>query len=324
MHAIIALLVVIILGIIGFMYLENFNFLDAFWTTIATLTTVGYILKTPLTLLGKIHAILLMIIGVSTAAYAFGSIVSFLVEGQLTNDIGRKKMQKQLNSLQNHIIICGAGRVGRHIVSRLLKESVPFIVIDKNEEIINNLQQKNVIAILGDATKDETLTQAKIDKAQGLVTALATDAENVFVTLTCKGLNPNLKVVARSDSYESENKLYRAGADKVISPSVMGGRRMAISILKPISVEYVDTLIHNKDFEIEIEEIIVSKYSAIINKSLLESQIKQKTGAMVIAIKRGSEFISNPKANEIIQAEDLLIVLGTREQLDSLESLANH
>lgn len=320
--AVIILLVVIIFGISGFIYFEKFSFFDALWTTITTLTTVGYMLKYPVTLSGKIHALLLMVIGVTAAAYAFGTILGIVVEGQLSNVMGRNKMRKQLEALHDHIIICGAGRVGRHVVNRLIRESVPFVVIDRNEKTVNDLLKQNIIALIGDATKDEFLINAQIDKAKGLVSALPTDAENVFVTLTCKGINPKIKVVARSDSFETEDKLLRAGADKVISPSVIGGRRMAISILKPFSVEFVETLIHNQNFEIEIEEITVSFNSELINKNLRDSQIKQKTGAMVVAIKRGHDFISNPSAETVINVSDLLIVLGTREQLDRLEILA--
>lgn len=321
--AVVVLILFLLYGTIGFMFLEHFNFLEALWASVATLTTVGYFLNKPVTLLGKIHALLLMILGVAGVAYAFGTIISILVEGQLSNDRGRKKMQKKIEALHDHIIICGAGRVGGNVVDRLHREKIPLVVIDQKEKIIENLQEKSIPCIAGDATKDEVLLKARIDKARGIVSALSSDAENVFVTLTCKELNPKVKVVARCDSFETEMKLYRAGADQVILPSAIGGRRMAISILKPLSIEFVETLIHDDDFEIEIEEIHVAANASITNKKIKESQIKQKTGAMVVAIKRGKEFISNPGADDMIQSNDTLIVLGTRAQLENLEKLAN-
>lgn len=232
-------------------------------------------------------------------------------------------MEKKISNLKDHIILCGAGRVGHHVISRLTTEKVPFVVIDKNEEIIERLKQEGILVINDDATKDEVLHKAGINKAKGLITALHGDADNVFVTLTSKQLNPDAKVVARADLAESKPKLLRAGADKVISPSVIGGRRMAISILKPVSVEFVETLIHKNDIEFELEEIITSDNSPLVGKTLKESKIKQYTGSMVIAIKRNEDIITNPDADNVIEKGDLLIAIGTRPQLAKLEKLAS-
>ncbi|GAB4263428.1 potassium channel family protein [Thermincola ferriacetica] len=317
-------LLIIITGTIGFMYLEGYNILDAIAVTIATLTTstVGFGNLVPHTVSGKILTLMIITLGVSLVAYVFGSVVGIILEGQLKNIMGRTKMLKKISSLENHIIVCGAGRVGQHVVSRLVKEDVPFVVIDKNPEIIAKLTAEGILAIEGDAAEDEVLEKVGIKKARGLITALPGDADNVFVALTSKELNPHIKVVARANHVESQNKLIRAGADKVISPSVIGGRRMAISMLKPVSVDFVETLIH-QGFEIEIEEIVLGNNSPLAGKCLKESGIKQKTGAMVVAIKRGEDIINNPSADDVIMGGDLLIVLGTRSQLAELEAMAS-
>jgi len=319
-----SLLSVVIIGIIGFMLIEGYSFLDAVTVTIALITTTntGFGPISPHSTPGRIFTVILVIVGVSMVAYAFGTIMGIVLEGHLKNFMGRSKMLKKIRALKDHIIICGAGRVGHHVILRLQKEKVPFVVIDKNEEVSAKLQEEGLLVINDDASKDEVMHLAGIDRARGLITALPGDADNVFVTLTAKELNPNLVVVARSDLAESKTKLIRAGADKVISPSVMGGRRMAISILKPVSVDFVETLIHRHDVEIEIEEIIITPESPLAGQKLRESQIKNRTGTMVVAMKRGDEIINNPSADEVIHGNDLLIVLGTREQLARLEALA--
>ncbi|MFZ5639551.1 MAG: potassium channel family protein [Bacillota bacterium] len=324
LFATLSVLLVAIVGIWGFMTIEGYSLLDAISVTIAIITTTntGFGSISPHTVLGRIFTIFLVVVGFSMVAYAFGTIMGTVLEGHLKNFMGRTKMLKKISALKDHIIICGAGRVGHHVILRLQKEKVPFVVIDKNEETAARLLEDGLLTINDDATKDEVLHLAGIDRARGLISALPGDAENVFVTLTAKELNPRLMVVARSDLAESKTKLIRAGADKVISPSVMGGRRMAISILKPVSVDFVETLIHRQDVEIEIEEIIINASSPLAGQKLRDSQIKQKTGTMVVAIKRGDEIISNPSADDIILGNDLLIVLGTREQLASLELLA--
>ena len=316
-------LLIILVGTTGYMVIEDYPFLEALWLTVITVTTVGYGIPKPLSVYGQIFTLFLIIVGVGLVAYAFGTIVGVVMEGQLKNVVGRRAMEKRIVLLRDHIIVCGAGRVGNQVVQRLEKEKVPFVVVDNSEELIEELQGKGILALHGDATEDQILIKAGIHRAKGLVSALAGDANNVFVTLTSKGLNPGITVVARAERYESEDKLRRAGADKVIAPSVIGGRRMAISILKPVSVDFVETVIYNKGMEIEIEEVPVLPNCPLSNVCLRESNIKQSTGAMVVAIQRGDKFVSNPDAGEMILPNDLLIVLGTRQQLAALEKLAS-
>ncbi len=269
------MLAVTCLGTIGFMYLEGLTFFNAVYFTVATMTTVGFGDITPLTAGGKILSMVIMIVGVGIALYFASTIVAVAIEGDLADIFGRRKMYKKLEALSNHIIICGAGRVGYQVIDRLQKEDVQFVVIEQDEAIVEGLRDQGILAMAGDATQDSLLVSVGIGRARGLISALPEDAQNVFVTLTSKGLNPDLPVVARMDRMDSESKLRRAGADKVISPAILGGRRMAISILKPASVDYVETLMHDKE-EIEIEEIKISVASKLVNKSLSDSGIKEK------------------------------------------------
>jgi len=254
--------------------------------------------------------------------YFTGLITAFLIEGQLAGVYGRRKMNKKIEQLRDHIIVCGAGRVGKQVLYRLRKEGVPCIVIEQQEDLANQFIEEGFLVIHSDATQDETLKKACIDKAKGLIAALPEDSLNVFVTLTAKGLNPAIQVVARMDQLESEKKLLRAGADKVISPAILGGWRMAMSILKPISVEYIDTVIHDHNIEMEMEELRIDPDSCLVGKTLATSGIKQQTGAMVLAIIRDKLVISNPSAEEEILQGDVLIVIGLREQLHRLEEVA--
>lgn len=326
LFASLSLLGMIIIGTVGFYFIESYSLLDSFAVTISLITTtaIGYADNIPVSLTGKIFTLLLIVIGVSMVAYAFGTIISIILEGHLKNLMGRSKMEKKISKLENHIILCGAGRVGQHVIYRLMAEKASFVIVDRNEEITKKLMEEGFLVINEDATKDEILISAGIKRAKGIIAALPSDAENVFVTLTAKGLNPELKVVARGDMAESKSKLIRAGADKVISPAVMGGRRMAISILKPVSVDFVETLIHRNDVEFEIEEIETSASSPLVGKSLLESKIKPLTGTMIVAIKRDEDIITNPGADDVIKACDILIAIGTRAQLAELEKLASN
>jgi len=319
--ALISLLILV--GVVTFIYLEGFTPLEALWLTVASLSTVGYGDIVPHTDAGRLFALFLIAGGVGLFTYALGTIIAIVVEGHLTNVLGRKRMEKKIQTLQDHIIICGAGRVGEQIIGRLKKEKAPFVVIDLDEDKLNHLQQEKIFVIQGNATEDATLARAGITKASGLVTSLPDDSENVFVTLTARGMNPNIKIVSRANLDSSTPKLRRAGADKVISPAIIGGRRMAISILKPASVDFVETLMYDSGLEFEIEEIRVNELSLLVGKELKDSRIKQESGVMVVAIKRQSEeVIHNPNSDTIIQMGDLLIVLGTRKQLELLEKLA--
>ncbi|SPF36483.1 K+ transport system, NAD-binding component [Candidatus Desulfosporosinus infrequens] len=320
--AFLALLVTLIIGTVGLILTEHLTLAQAIYFTVETITTVGYGDIKVHTDAGHSFLIFLMLGGVGVMLYFTGLITAFLIEGQLADVYGRRKMNKKIEQLQDHIIVCGAGRVGKQVLYRLRKEGAPCVVIEQQEDLANQFIEEGFLVIHNDATQDETLKKAFIDKAKGLIAALPEDSLNVFVTLSAKGLNPGIHVVARMDQLESEKKLLRAGADKVISPAILGGWRMAMSILKPISVDYIDTVIHDHNIEMEMEELRIDQGSCLVGKTLSTSGIKQQTGAMVLAIVRNEQVISNPGAEEEILQGDLLIVIGLREQLHRLEEVA--
>ncbi|MDR3602557.1 MAG: potassium channel protein [Desulfosporosinus sp.] len=317
-----ALLVTIIVGTVGLIVTEHLNLAQAIYFTVETITTVGYGDIKVHSDAGHIFLVFLMIGGVGVMLYFTGLMMAFLIEGQLAGVYGRRKMNKTIERLQDHIIVCGAGRVGRQVLYRLRKEGAQCVMIEQQEELANELIEEGFLVINSDATQDETLKKASIEKAKGLIAALPEDALNVFVTLTAKGLNPSIHVVARMDKLESEKKLLRAGADKVISPAILGGWRMAMAIIKPISVDYIETVIHDHNIEMEMVELRIDQGSCLVGKTLLTSGIKQQTGAMVLAILRNNQVINNPEAKEEILQGDLLIVLGLRDQLHRLEGVA--
>ena len=319
--AFLALLFTLCLGTVGLAATEHLSFAQAFFLTAETITTVGDVRLQSDT--GHVLLIILMLGGVGVMLYFAGLVMAFVIEGELAGVYGRRRMSKQIDGLQDHIIVCGAGRVGKQALNRLRKEGCPCVVIEQQDSLAQQFIEEGYLVIHSDATQDEVLKKAGIERAKGLITALPEDSLNVFVTLTAKGLNPNIRVVSRMDQLETENKLLRAGADKVISPAVLGGWRMAMSILRPISIEYLETVIQDHNLEINIQEFRVVEESCLHGRTLSASGIKQRTGALVLAILRGEQLLSNPGAEEKILKGDILIVMGLKEQLRCLEEVAS-
>jgi len=315
------LLFVLTIGVAGYVLIENWPVLDALYMTVITITTVGFREVKTLSSAGKIFTLCLIVGGVGTGIYALGIVIEFLVEGHLRGMVGERKMKKKIESLKGHYILCGFGRVGQEVAKELKKRKIQLVVIENNPETILKCEEGEFLFIDGDATDDKTLELAGIAKAKGLIAAIDTDADNVFVVLSAKSLNPKIFVVARANSEESEEKLKKAGADKAISPTVIGGRRMASLVIKPIVCDYLDVVTHGDSLEFQLEELKVKKNSEILNKTLAEADIRSKTGTLILAIKREREFNTNPSASTRINEGDLLIAIGTRDQLDALQML---
>ncbi|PHB55407.1 potassium channel protein [Bacillus toyonensis] len=314
--AVVCMTFVVILGTLGFMTIEEISLFQAFWMTMITVLTVGYGDAVPVTQAGKVFALLIIPVGVGIVTYAIGVVAAIIIEGNLFHAVRRKKMDKQIAQLQNHIIVCGCGRVGLQVVHELQEKKIPFVVVDKDESI---LEKEKLLYIHGDATEDQVLHHAGISKAAGLVAIVANDAENVFITLTARGLNDAIKIVARAEKQETEEKLRRAGANKVINPSSMAGIHIAKGIANPLTVHYIDTVLYGIEQSFVIEEISVGNDSILVNKSLLESDVRNQFDVTILAILRSGDIIHNPTGQEKLQEHDMIIVFGSVEKLEQFE-----
>ena len=318
------LLMIFIIGITGFMFFEKQTFIDAMYVTVVTLATVGYGDITPKTSTGKIFDIFLIMGGMSTFIYAVTTITAFFVEGELKGYLRRKKMLKQISSLKDHYIICGAGEVGKYILDELHKTNRDFVVIEENDAAIEKLEQKgNVLYIKGNAADDNVLLESGIKQARGLVTTLPTDKDNLFVVITARSLNPNIRIVTRSLEDGSVAKLTRAGADAVVSTNVIGGLRMASTLVRPNVVSFLDKMLRS-DSGLRVEEVEIPDNSSLIGKTLQQSQINEKTGLVIISIKNKETetYQHNPKQTYVLSKKDVLIVIGDTAIVEKLRELA--
>ena len=316
-----ALVIIIAAGAIGYVIIEGWSFIDALFMTVITITTVGYEEVHTLSAGGRIFSIFLIVGGVGGALYVLSSMVQFIIEGHLgTTFLGRRRMERRIVKLKEHFILCGYGRVGQEIAHIFTEEGVPFIIIDKDQESIASAEKDGYLYVLADATNDEGLIEAGIERARGLVVAAGSDADNVYITLSARGMRPDLFIEARASSSEAEAKLKRAGADRIISPDSLGARHMAQLALRPAVVDFIDTTIFRRGQELQLENVAVGNESALIGLTVEEARLRTKATILAISRKRG-KVVANPTAEETIQAGDMLITLGTREQLAALEEI---
>jgi voltage-gated potassium channel len=315
------LFLVITLGTLGYIFIEHWSLLDSLYMTIITLTTIGFQEVRPLTEKGRIFTIMFVLFGVGVVAYSINSGLRVIFEGEMQKVLGRRKLEKKIKSLRNHFIVCGYGRMG-HIICRELKEKkVPFVVIEKEAQEFG--PDDEILSMNGDATRDEILKAAGIEYARGLVSVLSTDAQNLFVVLSARVLNSRLTIVARAGEEGSEQKLIRAGADRVVSPYHIGGLRIAHSILKPAVVDFIEFATRTGNIELQMEEIRVEQGARLAGITIDESGIGRQLGVIIVAIKRsegGMKF--NPTSKTTIHTGDVLIALGETPRLNELEYLA--
>jgi voltage-gated potassium channel len=320
------LALIVSMATVGYMIVEKMSFIDALYMTVITLTTVGFEEIKPLSDNGRILTMTILISGLGVVGYLVGSLTQMVVEGQLLHVLGRKKLEKQIKALKGHVIVCGYGRVGRIICEEIRKyKKFPLVVIEKNSELTARIEGHDQLYILGDATEEENLLQAGILSAKALVSALDSEADNVYITLTAKGLNSKLFVLARAGKIGSEKKLLRAGADRVVSPSQIAGFRMAQALLRPTVTEFIDFATLDTEIELKMEEIPVTPESNLVDVTLVDSGIRQKLDLIIVAIKKASgEMLFNPASHAEIQIGDTLIALGKRQSLVRLaEMLGN-
>lgn len=316
----IALVVIIVTGTVGYLLIEGWSFLDSLFMTITTITTVGYDEVHPLSDSGRIFSSFLIVGGVGGALYTLTAIVAYVVEGEFGTTLGRRQMKNRIAKLKEHFIICGYGRVGQEIANVFKEEKVPFVVIDNGRESIAKAEEDNRLYFFADATNDEVLKEAGIERARGLVIAVDGDAESTYITLSARQLNPDLFIEARSSSSEAEAKLRKAGADRIISPNSIGARRMAMLALRPSVVDFIDTVTYRRGRELQMENIAITESSSLAGLAVEDA--RHRTRATILAINRKSgKLVANPSSEEKLEIGDILIVIGTSEQLTSLEKV---
>jgi voltage-gated potassium channel len=315
---------VIAIGSFGYTLIEDWPLFDSLYMTVITLSTVGYKEVHMLTPFGKAFTLFLIISGCGIIAYAVGSLIQLMVEGQLRRLLGRKKLESRISKLHGHYIICGFGRIGTLICREFQARPLPFVVVEKNPHLCERLNRDGYLSVEGDATCDETLQAAGIENAQGLITVVTSDTDNVYITLTARGLNPGLFILARAGEEGSEKKLMRAGASKVISPYTIGASRMAQAILRPSVVDFIELATASENLELQLEEILVSERSSLVGKTLVTSGIRQNMGIIIVGIKRTDDhMVFNPPPHTIIEARSILITLGEAPLITRLEQIAN-
>ena len=303
------------------MAVEKWGFFDSLYMTIITLTTVGYMEVHPLSNIGRAFTIILILTGVGTMLYVLSVGARILLEGELREIFGRRKLSKRIEKLEDHYIICGYGRMGKIICREMMQSNAAFIITEKDPGVIASID-KDILAVQGDSTQDAVLKEAGIEKAKGLISVLSTDADNLYVVLSARGLNPKLRIVARASDEGVEQKLLRAGADNVVSPYFIGGLRIAHTILKPAVVDFIEFATKSGNIELQMEEIKVKESSPITDKALDECGIRKEMGIIIVAIKRESgEMEFNPKSTSVIKRGDTLVAMGETKQLKALEVL---
>lgn len=315
------LLIILLLGSLGYRALEGWDFFDSLYMTIITLSTVGYQEVRPLSPTGRLFTMLLILTGLGFMFYVVGMIAQVVLEGQLQDILGRRRLEKKIEKMRGHYIICGFGRIGEVIARELTRNRIPIVVIDSRPQHAQLLDRLGYPNIIGNAIQEEVLLAAGLLRAQGLVATVTSDADNVYIVLTARSLNPNLKIVARAGEAGSDQKLRRAGANVVISPYELGGQRMAQTIIRPTVVDFMDVAL-GEGIELSLEEVAVGPHSELVGVALKDSGIRQRLDLIIVAIKRqDGTMIFNPQPEAPILAGDTLIALGSKANLDRLAQL---
>jgi voltage-gated potassium channel len=319
-----ALTIVLGGGTLGFVLIENYPVFDAFYMTLTTVTTVGYGEIRPLSHVGRVFNSFLILFGASVVLLAIGSMTQTIIELELNQYFGKRRVRKMIERLQGHYIVCGFGRVGRGAADELLQQKAPFVVVDHNEEKVERAIKEGMLAVLADASRDEVLQDVGIGRAKGLIATLASDADNLFLILTARTLNSKIHLTARVAEQSSEDKLRRAGADFVFAPYDSTGHRMAQALLKPHVQQFIDFTTGNMEVPVNIEQVRVAARSNFVGSTIAGMQIRSEMGVIVLAIRTAAgKMVFNPPPDSRIDVGDHLIVMGQPEGLQTLEQKLN-
>ncbi len=316
---VLVLILIVVIGTLGYKIIEpSFNFLDAVYMTVISMSTTGFHEVKPLSDVGRVFTMFIIISGIMTIAYVGGKAAQLILERQFFR---RTRMSKKISSLKEHYIVCGYGRMGKVIVEGLEEHNVSFVIVENNPEEIENIIEKNYLYVEGDATNDETLLEAGIKNARGLVAVVQSDSDNVFTVLSARELNPHLFIVARAIDERTSKKLMKAGANRVVNPYELGGSRLLYLLLKPAVMDFIDGVARSKDYELNLEEVTILEKSSLVGKTLSESPIREELNIIVIAIHRkDGKFIYNPRGTVKLEAGDKLIAVGEKENLIKLDN----
>ena len=316
------LAIILLMGTIGYMNLEGWSFLDSIYMTVITITTVGFREVREISVPGRLFTIFLIFSGMGIIAYIVGMAAQVMVDFQVRSIIGRRKLGLKMKSIKDHYIICGFGRIGKVICRELKANSIPMVVIDNSPDTGQILESEAIPFINDDATNEDVLLEAGVERAKGLISVVASDADNLFITMTARGLNSKAFILARADEEKSEKKLTRAGANKVFLPYLIGGQKMAQSITKPAVTDFLEFTVHNRDMGLEMEELLVSENSSLNGVKLMDSGIRRDMDVIFVAIrKKNGEMSFNPSSETLIDAGDTLISLGKSSDLERLAEI---
>jgi voltage-gated potassium channel len=320
--AFVLLALIFVGGVLGYMVIEGWSFWDAFYMTVITVTTVGYREVHPMSRGGELFTSALLLVGVGTAFYTFTLAATIVVEGGLQKRRRRRRIARMIDDLERHFIVCGFGRIGAVIAGEFSQQQIPFVLVERNPERVQQALERGMLAVEADASHEETLKRLHIERARGLVAAVGTDAENVYTILTARVLAPGLFIVGRAETEDAERKLRRAGADRVVSPYTIGAQQMAQTALRPAVVDFVKLATQAGSLELAMEQIVVTAAS-LVGKSLVESNLRQRFGVIVVGIQRAhGKMEFNPSPDAAMQQGDQLVVLGRPESLKELSLAA--
>lgn len=321
-YAVIALAAAIVFGTVGFHFVEGWTLADSLYVTVQTLTTVGYGDVPPHSGAGRFFAVLVMLLGAGGVALAVSTIVQSVVEWELVSTFGQRRLTRKMSKLRDHYIVCGSGRVGSHLVRDLLAANESFVIIENDQQRAAEFSQHGVNVVVSDATLEESLRDVGVEHARGLAACLPNDADNVYVVLTARDLNPNLRIVARAAEEQAEAKLLRAGANHVIAPTIIGGHRMAVALTKPAVSEFMDSITAN-ELGLGFEQVEVDAASSLVGQELRATPIRSELDVVLISIRhQDGQVVFNPAGDATIENGDILIAIGRAESLTRLNQLA--
>ncbi len=313
----------LVAGTGGYMLVEGWNAFDALYMSAITVTTVGYLEVHPLSQAGRIFTIAYLLVGVFSLFYVATAIIRSIVSGEVRAQLGRQLMERTLSTIEGHVVVCGLGRMGHIVCQEFSNMEMPFVVIDREAALVENLNIPHGIGLAGDATSDDVLRKAGVERARTLVTVAASDADNLYIVMSARLMSDKLHIVARAADEEAEKKLKRAGANRVVSPYVIGGQRVAQAVLRPAVLDFIELATREDYLELQIEEVTIGPRGSLVDAQIKDNRIRQELGIMVVAVRKpNGQMMFNPTPDTTLEAGDVVIALGHKDQLARLTALA--